>query len=63
MDVFAEYFWLWTNEKDDLTEYFIFQNNLILSSEKATWENFENHTQMLESYQEFLKYALKDIQQ
>ena len=60
VDAFAEHFWLWTNKKEDLTEHFIAQNNLILGSEEATWKNFENHTPMFKGYQEFLEYALKD---
>lgn len=63
VDVFAEHFWLWTNKKEDLTKHFTSQNNLILGSEEATWENFENHTPMFKSYQDFLEYALKDSQQ
>ena len=60
VDEFSEHFWLWTNKKEDLTEHFIFQNNLILGSEKATWENFEKHTPMFKSYSDFLEYALKE---
>lgn len=63
VDAFAEHFWLWTNKKEDLTEHFISQNDLIPGSEKATWENFYNHTPMFKSYQDFLNYALGDIRQ
>lgn len=60
VDVFTEHFWLWTNKREDLNEAFISQNNLILGSEKATWENFEKHTPMFKSYQEFLEFVLKE---
>ena len=39
---------------------FIFQNNQIFGSEKATWENFENHTPIFKSYWDFFGYALKE---
>lgn len=59
VDEFSEHFWLWTNRREDLTTHFIAQNNLILGSEEATWENFENHMPMFKSYQDFLEFALK----
>ena len=60
VDAFSGHFWLWTNKREDLTEHFVFQNNLIPGSEKSTWENFGSHVPMFENYEAFLKYALKD---
>lgn len=59
-DIFAEYFWLWTKNREDLTEHFTYQNNLILGSEMKTWEKFENHTPIFSSYQDFLDYVFKN---
>ena len=59
VNVFSEHFWLWTNKREDLTKHFISQNNLILGSEKVTWENFENHTPMFNNFCDLVDFALK----
>lgn len=62
VDIMGEYFWLFTNKKEDLPRHFIFQNNLILGSEKMTWENFFNHIPPFSGYDALIEYALKDIE-
>ena len=59
--VLYEHFWLFRNNEDMMPEHFAYQNNLMGGSEKMTWANFQNHKPMFDGYEQFLKYAMRDM--
>ena len=60
IDVMCEYFWIFTNKKEDLPRHFIHQNNLMPGSEKETWKNFEEHIPKFQNYDSFVEYVLSN---
>lgn len=57
-DILSDHFWLFANDRNECTEKFVEQNNLMPGSEETTWSNFETHTPMFNSYDEFLQYVM-----
>lgn len=60
IEVFSEYFWVFTNDMGTLPDSLKKKLYLMHGSEEKTIHNFQNHKPVFNGYEEFLAYALKE---